>query len=76
MASCYCKWCGQKYSDPRALSINSCRQNSEGNKHAIYEGGEKKAYCCKYYGRKFNDMRNLCINSCKESPSGHHSPAL
>ena len=76
MPSCYCKWCGQKYSDPRSLSINSCRQNPEGTKHAIYEGSEKKQYLCKYCGRKYPDLRSLCINSCKESPSKHHSPAL
>jgi hypothetical protein len=44
MANCYCKWCGQKYSDPKTLSINSCRQNPERNKHVIYEGSEKKEY--------------------------------
>lgn len=76
MAKCFCKWCGTQYSDPRTLAINTCRQNPEGGKHAIYEGAEKKEYFCKYCGRKFFDIRTLCINSCKESPSGKHSPAL
>ena len=83
MANYYCEYCGQKYSDVRSLTANSCSRHPDGPnkwKHKLYEGGEKSQYTCKYCGQKYSDIRNLTANSCSRHPDGpnkgKHAPAL
>ncbi len=83
MAKCYCKNCGQAFSDVRALSANTCYRHPDGankGKHQLYEGGEKKSYTCKFCGSQFHDLRTLTANTCYRHPNGankgKHHPAL
>jgi DNA-directed RNA polymerase subunit RPC12/RpoP len=74
MANFYCKHCGQKFSDVRNLTSNSCSK-SPSKKHELFEGSEQSEYYCVHCGQKFSDIRNLTSNSCSKSPSRYHSPA-
>ena len=83
MANFYCEYCGQKYSDVRTLTANSCPRHPLGagkGKHKLYEGSEKSKYTCKYCGQPYNDIRTLTANSCPRHPNGagkgKHAPTL
>lgn len=83
MANYYCKNCGRKFSDARALTASSCPRHPAGSnkgKHQLYEGDEKSSYVCKYCGRSFRDIMSMTASSCPRHPDGSnkgkHSPAL
>jgi predicted nucleic acid-binding Zn-ribbon protein len=66
MANFYCKHCGQKYSDVKTLTINSCSK-SPSKKHELFEGEEQKEYFCLNCGQKYSDLKTMLINSCSKS---------
>jgi DNA-directed RNA polymerase subunit RPC12/RpoP len=71
----YCKWCGSKYSSISSLTAGSCSRNSNGKKHELYEGSEKKQYYCKWCGSKYSSISSLTAGSCSRNPNGKkHEP--
>ena len=83
MAKVYCKYCGNSFSDVRALSSGMCQRHPDGvnkGRHALYEGDEKPQYTCKYCGNRFHDIRSMTAGMCHRHPDGvnkgRHSPAL
>lgn len=83
MPNFYCEYCGEKFSDPRNLTIQNCMRHPNGTlkgKHKLYEGGEKSNYICKYCGHSFNSIKTMVLQNCMRHPNGtlkgKHSPAL
>lgn len=80
MAKCYCKWCGNSYSDTYTLTHNTCSWNPNGKYHELYEGSEKSKYTCKFCGNSYSSLSMLTRNTCAKHPNGfykgYHSPAL
>ena len=76
----FCKYCGMEYSDVRTLTSNICQNNpaGRGQRHELYEGGEKSQYTCKYCGLTYRSLRDLTANICQRHPEGkgRHEPAL
>jgi len=72
----YCKWCGFESPSLNGLTFAHCKHNPYGDKHELYEGGEKSEYVCKYCGHKKPNLRSLCSGVCNRSSDGRHHPAL
>jgi transcription elongation factor Elf1 len=69
----YCKYCGQSFSSVQSLTQNWCLKNpagKSGQRHVLYEGGEKAQYTCKYCGQKFASLQSLTHNWCLKNPAG------
>jgi hypothetical protein len=71
----YCKLCGIKMPDVRALTSNFCPK-SPSKRHELYEGSEKSKYTCKHCGITMSTIQALVTNSCQKSPTKRHEPAL
>ena len=83
MPNFYCEYCGEKFSDPKNLTIQNCIKHPNGalkGKHKLYEGIEKSSYICKYCGNSFNLIKNMILQNCIRHPNGalkgKHAPAL
>ena len=73
----YCMFCGAEFKTIRDLTSNTCQRRGFGEKHVLYEGGEKEKYTCRFCGAQFRTIRDLTSNSCIRRGVGEkHIPAV
>lgn len=72
----YCKWCGQKFTNPATLVLNQCRLTpNPDKKHELFQGDSNQSrYMCEYCGVVSSSIKSLTYNKCPMRKNERHSP--